>query len=118
VQPIRIVLAAPPARLRAVVREALAGRPDLVIVGEPGGEVDLLLGAERADVVILGETAVASCVAERLLDEYPKLVVIVIDVRAERGRLYRLGPHVTQLDGVTPEGLASAIRLVTADLPI
>lgn len=114
-RPIRIVLAALSARLRAVVGQALAGQPDLVVVGESGGEVELLLDAERADVVITGALP---CVVERLLDEYPRLAVIAIDAHAARGRLYRLGPHVTQLDRVTPAGLATAIRMATADLPI
>lgn len=117
-QPIRIVLAEPQTRLTGVVREALDGQPDLMVVGESGGEVDLLLKAEQADVVILGPAAVLPCAAERLLDEYPRLAVIAVDGRTARGWLYRLGLHVTQLDRVTPAGLATAIRLSTADTPI
>lgn len=101
-----------------MVGEALAGQPDLTVVGETSGEVDLLLSAERADVVILGASRGLPCAAERLLDEYPRLGVIAIDIEAARGRLYRLGPHVTQLDRVTPAELATAIRLATADIPI
>ena len=101
-----------------MVREALDGQPDLVVVGESGGEMDLLLKAERADVVILGPAAVLPGAAERLLDEYPRLAVIAVDDRSARGWLYRLGLYVTQLDRVTPAGLATAIRLSTADIPI
>jgi DNA-binding NarL/FixJ family response regulator len=117
VRPVRIVLDQPQTRVRAVVGEALAGQPDLMIVGETSGEVDLLLSAEQADVVILGSNVDLPCAAERLFDEYPKLGVIALDVEAARGRLYWLGPVVTQLDPVTPAGLAAAIRLATADLP-
>jgi DNA-binding NarL/FixJ family response regulator len=118
VQPIRVLLAEPPTSLRTVVRDAVGGQPDLVVVGESRGEVDLLLRAAVADVVIVRTDTCVSAVAERLLDEYPRIAVLAVDVGAARGRLYRLGPHVTDFDRVTPAGLVSAIRLATAHLPI
>jgi len=112
VQPIRILLVEPPPGLGAV----LAGEPDLTVIGEPHDEVDVLLQAAEADVVILRAAGTATvATAERLLDEYPGIAVFAIDGDGVRGRLHRLRPQVTELGEVTPAGLVVAIRHAAAD---
>jgi len=112
VQPIRILLVEPPPGLGAV----LAGEPDLSVIGKPRGEVDVLLQAALADVVVLGAPgAQTPAVAERLLDEYPSIAVFAIDGDGGHGRLHRLRPQVTELGEVTPAGLVVAIRRAAAD---
>jgi hypothetical protein len=111
VQTIRILLAEPLPWMGAV----LAAEPDLTVVGEPHGEVDVLLQAAEADVVILREGAAAAAVAERLLDEYPGIAVLAIDRYGGQVRLHRLRPQVAELGEVTPAGLVAAIRHAATD---
>jgi DNA-binding NarL/FixJ family response regulator len=115
--PIRVLLAETVARLRAEVRDALAGQPDLIVVGDASDEVEVLLQAERADVVIVGMSGTTlPSTAERLIDEYPRIGVIAIDIDREQGLLYQLRPQLSRIAELTPAGLAAAIRRVAAEL--
>jgi DNA-binding NarL/FixJ family response regulator len=119
VRQIRVLLADPPTGVRGEIRTALAEQPDLIVVGEPSGEVDILLQAEEADVVILGMPgAELPNVAERLLDEYPRVVVLAVDLEIARALVYRLWPHLTEIDLLTPAGLVTAIRRAVADVAV
>ncbi|MGH3937952.1 MAG: hypothetical protein ACRDTG_04840 [Pseudonocardiaceae bacterium] len=115
--PIRILLAEPAAGLRAMVRDAVADQPDLIVVGDANGEFEVLLRAEQADVVIVGMSGTAlPSAAERLVDEYPRIVVLAVDLEHEQGLLYRLSPQLTQIAEVTPAVLAAEIRRAASDL--
>jgi DNA-binding NarL/FixJ family response regulator len=114
---IRILLAEAAAGLQTMVHNALAGRPDLVVIGDASDEVDVLLQAAGADVVIIGMSSTTlPSVAERLLEEYPRLGVLAIDVDRERGLLYQLRPQLTEFVQLTPAILAAAIRRAASDL--
>jgi hypothetical protein len=94
----------------------LAGEPDLTVLGYPHGEVDVLLQAADADVVILRAAGTpTSALAERLLDEYPGIAVFAINGNGGLGRLHRLRPQVIELGEVTPAELVAGIRLAAAD---
>jgi len=115
--PIRILLAETAAGLRAEVRNALVGQPDLIVVGDASGEVEVLLQAERADVVIVGMSGTTlPPIAERLVGEYPRIGVLAIDIDREQGLLYQLRPQLAQIAQLTPAGLAAAIRLAAAEV--
>lgn len=115
--PIRILLAETADGLRAVVNHALAGQPDLIVVGSANGEVEVLLQAERVDVVIVGMSGTAlPSVAERLVDEYPRIGVLAIDVDRAQGLLYQLRPQLAQIAELTPAVLTAAIRQAASDL--
>lgn len=111
--PIRILLAETVVGLRAEVRHAVLGQPDLIVVGDASGEVEVLLQAEDADVVIVGMSGTGlPSIAERLLDEYPWIGVLAIDVDREQGLVYQLRPQLARIAGCTPAVLAEAIRQV------
>lgn len=108
---IRILLAEAVPQLRAVLHETLAGQADLIVVGDVSGELDVLLRAGQTDVVIVGMTgATLPAVAERLVDEYPRIGVLALDMGHEQGLLYQLWPQLRAIATLTPNGLAAAIR--------
>jgi DNA-binding NarL/FixJ family response regulator len=113
VRPIRILLVEPSELLRSVLAAALRTHPDLVVVGSVRGEVEVLLdpGLGDLDVVVL-ETAGSAipAVAERLIDEYPAVGVLVADLNRRRVMVCKLRPHVERIEGASPDALVSAIR--------
>ncbi len=115
--PIRILLAEEAGELDAIVRGALAGQPDLAVIGDVSDEVEVLLHAEQANVVIVGMSGSAMpAVVERLVDEYPRLGVLALDVDRDRGLLYQLRPQLTEIAELTPGVLAAAIRQAASAL--
>jgi predicted dinucleotide-binding enzyme len=117
VQPIRIAVADAPAALRGLVQEGLAGQPDLSLIAVAAGEVALMLEATRADVVVAAmPRGAVPAVAERLLDEYPRLGVLCVDLEAGRGVVCRLGPHLRPVDAASPSAIAAAIRSAAEDV--
>lgn len=108
---IRILLADTTAQVREAVCAALHGVPDLQVVGESSGEVELLLRASGADVVIMPVSGHAlPAVAERLVDEYPRIGVLGVDPGFRHGVLYQLRPHLEPIDPVTADCLVAAVR--------
>jgi DNA-binding NarL/FixJ family response regulator len=108
---IRIAVAAAPEELHPLVQRGLAGDPGLSVVAVASGEVALLLEAARADVVVVGmHRGELPAVAERLLDEYPHVGVVCVDVGSGRGAVYRLRPDVAEMADVSPTSIAAAIR--------
>jgi hypothetical protein len=108
---VRIAVAAVPEELHRLVVQGLAGEPDLTVVAVASGEVGLLLEAARADVVVVAmHRGALPPVVERLLDEYPHVGVVGIDVEGGRGAVYRLRPDFTSMDDVSPGAIAAAIR--------
>ncbi|WP_116948898.1 hypothetical protein [Jiangella endophytica] len=113
---IRIALGEAPAELHRLVEEGLSGQPDLILVAVTSGEVALMLEAGRADVVVVAmHRGAIPAVAERLLDEYPRLGVVCVDVEAGRGAVYRLRPDLEPMTAASPGAIAAAIRSVVED---
>ena len=114
---VRIALADVPDELRHLVEEGLADQPDLSLVVAAQGEVALLLQAARVDVVVVAMArGEVPAVAERLLDEYPRIGVVCIDLAEGRGVVYRLRPNQASIDEVSPQAIATAIRGATEDI--
>jgi DNA-binding transcriptional LysR family regulator len=113
---IRIALGEAPAELHRLVEQGLAGQPDLTLVATTSGEVALMLEAGRADVVVVAmRRGEIPAVAERLLDEYPRLGVVCVDVEVGRGAVYRLRPDLEPMAAASPGAIAAAIRSVVDD---
>jgi hypothetical protein len=114
--PIRILIGDRSERLQSAVRSAVADQPDLVTLedghSEDGhSEIDVMLHAEAADVVVLsmcGDELPAA--AQRLLDEYPDIGVIAIDVDRHQGLILQLRAQLTPFVEVNAEALTTAIR--------
>ncbi|MBB5076372.1 hypothetical protein [Nonomuraea endophytica] len=113
---IRVALAGVTATLSRVVRDALDQEADLLLVAEESGEIRILLDVGRADVVIVnlagGELPP---MVERLVDEYPDIGVLGVDLDHGRGLLYRLRPTLVAIDPLSPATLAAAIRWAAGD---
>jgi DNA-binding NarL/FixJ family response regulator len=113
---IRIALTSVPVGLRRLVEQGLADQSDLTVVAVATGEVALLLEAARADVVVVAmQRGEVPALAERLLDEYPHVGVVCVDVSSGRGAVYRLQPKPMALDEISPRALAAAIRSAAED---
>jgi DNA-binding NarL/FixJ family response regulator len=115
--PIRILIADRSDRLQTVVRSAVVDQADLVTLDDGHSEIDVMLNAEAADVVVLsmsGDNLPA--VAHRLLDEYPDIGVIAIDVERDQGLILQLRAELTPFVKVSPDALISAIRKAASRL--
>lgn len=115
-RPIRIALADMHPSLRRLVDVGIADQPDLVVVGSATSEITLMLSARDADVVVASmHGGEPPAIAERLLDEYPDLGVVCIDVVGGQGLVVRWEPRSTRLAAISPETVAAAIRMATAE---
>jgi hypothetical protein len=113
VSPIRIQLGGTSPDLRTAVLAAVAGQPDLLLVADTADEMDTLLEAGNchADVVVVDLTdGTLPAMAERLVDEYPQLAVLGVDLAAGTGAVYRLRPYLDRFRDVAVIGLAATIR--------
>jgi hypothetical protein len=82
----RIVLVDLGPELTSLLRTVTARTRDLMVVGEETEEVQLLLHAARADLVIIGRAGEpAAAMAERLIDENPAVAVVAVDPTVGRG---------------------------------
>jgi hypothetical protein len=100
--------------------QAIQGEADLQVVSGGSDEIETLLlaGELEADVVVVGMSGgVLPPIAERLVDEYPDISVLAVDLERNEGLIYRLRPQVTWIAGMTPAGLSAAIRLAAAEEP-
>jgi hypothetical protein len=116
VRQIRIALAAKPDTLHHLVEQGSADQPDLAVVAVASSEVALLLDAHRADVVVVPmQCDEPPAVATRLLDEYPRIGVVCVDLDLGRGAVFRLGPNRVDVDEVSPRSIVAAIRRAADD---
>jgi hypothetical protein len=119
--PNRIFVVTEPTPLCAAVHEAATGEPDLEVIDVPGGEIELLLrvAEEAVDLVVIAMTArTLPPLAERLLDEYPRLPVLAVDLERAEGLLHLLKPDTTLIHHLAVAGLAAVIRGAASDRPL
>jgi DNA-binding NarL/FixJ family response regulator len=111
--PIRVMLAELPTGLREALSPAVAGQADMELVGEVDSPVEILLaaGQRQADVVVLGMPGrELPGIAGQLLDEYPQLKVLAVNLHRRQALLYELQPQLVLLGEVTAAALLDAIR--------
>jgi hypothetical protein len=100
-----------PDELYDLVQQGLADQPDLALVALASSEVGLLVEAARVDVVVVAmRHGEMPAVAERLLDEYPGVSVVGVDIQAGSGAVYQLRPNLAAIHEVTPGAIIAAIR--------
>jgi len=115
--PIRILLAQLPHALQETLERALSEQPDIV-VALVENHVEVLLAAREteADIVVIGmENAEPPGVVSHLLDEYPTLGIIIVDVGNQRGFLYELRPELVPIGEVSSVHFPDVIRAVVRD---
>jgi chemotaxis response regulator CheB len=107
----RIVLIDMSPLLREIIREALVPEPDLEVVAEHEGPVDLRNAVERdgADLVILGADASADSV-ESLIKANSGVRAIEVRSDGRESVLYELRPHRVSLGEISSETLVRTIR--------
>ena len=82
---IRIAMTSMPDELHDL-SEGPADQPDLALLALASSEVDLLLEATRVDVVVVAmRHGEMPAVAARRLDEYPRVGVVGVDIKAGTG---------------------------------
>lgn len=109
----RILLAELSPALRQALVPVLANQVDVELVGDVSGAIEILLavGETRADVVVLGMPGIElPGIAGQLLDEYPQLKVLAVNLNRQRALLDELRPQLLLIGEVTSEGLLEAIR--------
>ena len=116
-QAIRILIADRSDRLNSAVRSAIADQPDLVTLEDGHSEIEVLLHADAVDVVVLSMSGNhMPAVAQRLLDEYPAIGVIAIDLDRHQGLILQLRAQLTQFVEISPDALITAIRKAASQL--
>ena len=108
----RIVLIDMPPLLREIVREAIDGEPDLDVVAEHPGDVDVRHAVERdeADFVIVGSEAAAALGVPALIGGGARVRALELQGDGRNGVLYELRPHRVSLGEISPQTLVQSIR--------
>jgi AmiR/NasT family two-component response regulator len=102
-----------PTMLQEIVSEAVAGEPDIEVVGEVGDDAELEAAVTRLqpDLVLLrSEQAELSAACRALFDERPRLKVVALTGHGARGHLWELSPKHVELGEMSAGTLLSAIR--------
>lgn len=113
---IRITLAKMHPSLRRQVEAGVTGQPDLLLIGDATSEINVMLTARDADVVIVPMAGGGPpAIVERLLNEYLDLGVVCIYPATGQGLMCRLQPRARWLTADSPALIADAIRLAHAE---
>lgn len=111
---IRILLAGLPLMLNEIVRAAIAGEPDMAVIGggRCPGELGLYTKRNRIDVVIFvfGDETFADDRIDHILRDNPRLSLLGMDRKRDSSVLHHLVPAHDQFDGLAQPSLAAAIR--------
>jgi hypothetical protein len=110
---IRVLAANLSAVLIGLAVQLIAQQPDMVLVGQVHGSIDLLVAVGHGvDVLILGAPQVypMPAICSHLLNEYPDLRILVVTSTGEAAMLYWLGLRRQQLSAVSAVALISSIR--------
>jgi DNA-binding NarL/FixJ family response regulator len=112
----RIVLVDMSPLLRDIVRNAIAHEPDLEVVAEHDGDVDLETAVARggADFVILGSEAPAHTSTASLLAANCRVRALELQGDGRDAVLYEFRPHRVALGELSPDTLLRTIRAVPA----
>jgi hypothetical protein len=120
VTPTRILVVSRPTRLRTAVHDAVKGEPDLEVLDVADGDLELLLrvGESGADLVVVAMTGrTLPPLAERLLDEYPQIGVLAVDLDRAEGLLHRMRPDTTLIQDIAADGLTTILRRAGGRVP-
>lgn len=110
----RIVLIDMSPLLRDIVRNAIVHEPDLEVVAEHDGDVDLETAVERvgADFVILGSEVTAQTSAASLVATNCRVRALELQGDGKEGVLYELRPHRVALGELSSDTLLRTIRAI------
>jgi DNA-binding NarL/FixJ family response regulator len=97
--------------LREIVRDSLAGEPDMEIVGDTDDPSEVVRSIADVDVVILGALEPnSSALAQEALRASSSTRVLAIAANGRSASMWQLQPYRVPLGEVSPESLVGAIR--------
>ena len=101
-----------PPLLRDVIRGALVPEPDLEVVGEHDGAVDIRAAVEQedADFVILGSGAVSEQNMRALVGPTRRVRALEVHSDGTQSVLYELRPHRVPLGEISTDTLLRTVR--------
>jgi len=102
-----------PTMLQEIVSGAVAGEPDIDVVGEihDDGELEAAVSRLQPDLVLLrSEHAELPAACQALFDERPHLKVVALTGHGAEGHLWQLSPNRVELGEMSEGRLLSAIR--------
>jgi DNA-binding NarL/FixJ family response regulator len=96
--------------LRDIVAESLASEPDMEIVAEvlDASSLPASVKCSNTHVVVIGRDD--SLLAARLLNECPRVKVLVVASHGRESWLYELRPQRVALGEISPQKLIQEIR--------
>jgi hypothetical protein len=98
--------------LSDVVRDVLEHAPGIELVGDVTDIDDTSDAVGRTGceaVVWMVPEAAAAVAPPALLDRHPALRILAVEGRGEHGSLWRMHPHRTRLDTLSPEGIVAEL---------
>jgi DNA-binding NarL/FixJ family response regulator len=105
-----------PSLLGDIVRETLAGHPDVEVLADvvTPGEIVSAVQRTRANVAVVGISPADSCglsgLIRELLAEHPRLTIVALASDGRNGCVYQLEPHAVAIADISPRALLQAIR--------
>ena len=117
---IGVLLVEMPRMLHDVVGEILGVEPDMRVVAEnvEVGELVERVERERPDVVLLCvESGSPPAACEELVRRFPRLAVIALENRGERGSIYMMRPTRIRVAEISRRQLVTAIRRAARPVP-
>jgi chemotaxis response regulator CheB len=106
----RIVLIDMSALLREIVREAVADEPDLEVVAEHAGSVDVREAVDGVDFVIVGAEAASRESVEAVVGSGHRVRALEVHSDGKESVLYELRPRRVSLGEISTDTLLRAIR--------
>lgn len=110
---IRVVVGNMPEVLLQVVAQSIRDQPDMVLVREARGNIEVLQAARDAvDLVVLGAEQVSPCpgICSHLLSEFPHLKILVMTYSGDAARTYWLGLRQRKVSTTSMDRLLRALR--------
>lgn len=118
--PIRVLVANISGVVLQLVAQALAAQPDMKLVGQVEGKVEVLMAASvGVDVLILGTPQVYPMpnLCTHLLNEFPDLKIVALAHTGETAMLYWLGVRRRRIGMLSRRRLLQQIRKVSRLTP-
>ena len=98
--------------LSDMVRDVLEHAPGIEVVGDVTDIDDTsdAVGRTRCEAVVWIVPEPAAAVAPpALLDRHPALRILAVEGRGVHGSLWRMHPHRTRLEALSPEGIVAEL---------
>ena len=98
--------------LADMVRDVLEHAPGIALVGgvnDIDAASDAVMRTGCRAVVWIVPDAAAAVAPATLLDRHPSLRIVAVEGRGVHGSLWRMRPHRTRLDALSPEGIVAEL---------